>query len=175
MATKYFIVLEDDEGIDVLKVVSGMDVVILMGSKSDLDFAKKIGDTLEDLGVNYTYRVASAHKTPKKVLKILEEYKDVIYITVAGRSNALSGFVDANTTSPVIACPPYSSKFGGMDVLSSLRMPSGVAPAVVLEPENAALLAVKILAVGRPELREKIESSQEKARDKLEDADSGLG
>ncbi len=149
-----------------------MDVVILMGSKSDLDFAEKIGETLEDYGVEYTYRVASAHKTPRKVLKILEEYDNVVYITVAGRSNALSGFVDANTTSPVIACPPYSSKFGGMDVLSSLRMPSGVAPAVVLEPVNAAFLALKILSVGSPDLREKIESSQKKARDKLEDADS---
>lgn len=152
-----------------------MDVVILMGSKSDLDFAKKIGDSLEDFNIEYTYRVASAHKTPQKVLQILEEHENVVYITVAGRSNALSGFVDANTTSPVIACPPYSSKFGGMDVLSSLRMPSGVAPGVVLEPENAALLAVKILAVGRPEIKEKIKSSQKKARDKLEYADSEFG
>ncbi len=149
-----------------------MDVVILMGSKSDYDFAQKIGDTLKDFNVEYTFRVASAHKTPQKVLQILGEYDNVIYITVAGRSNALSGFVDANTTSPVIACPPYSSKFGGMDVLSSLRMPSGVASAVVLEPENAALLAVKILAVGRPEMEEKIQNSQKKVRDKLEYADS---
>lgn len=151
-----------------------MDVVILMGSESDLDFAKKIGGALKDFDVEFTYRIASAHKTPQKVLQILEEYKNVVYITVAGRSNALSGFVDANTVSPVIACPPYSSKFCGLDVLSSLRMPSGVAPAVVLEPENAALLALKILAVGNPQMGEKIEDSQNKARDKLEYADSEL-
>lgn len=152
-----------------------MDVVILMGSKSDFDFAKEIGDTLKDFNVDYAYRVASAHKTPQKVLKILEEYTNVVYITVAGRSNALSGFVDANTTSPVIACPPYSSKFSGMDVLSSLRMPSGVSPAVVLEPENAAMLAVKIIAMRAPEIRDKIEQSQKSARDKLEYADSEFG
>lgn len=152
-----------------------MDIVILMGSKSDFDFAKKIGDTLEDFNVDYAYRVASAHKTPQKVLKILEEYTNVIYITVAGRSNALSGFVDANTTSPVIACPPYSSKFSGMDVLSSLRMPSGVSPAVVLEPESAAMLAVKIIAMRAPEIRDKIEQTQKSARDKLEYADSEFG
>jgi len=60
---------------------------------------------------------------------------------VAGRSNALSGFLDAQVTAPVIACPPASEAFGGMDILSSLRMPRGVAPLVVLEPENAALAA----------------------------------
>ncbi|MFO7966754.1 MAG: AIR carboxylase family protein [Archaeoglobaceae archaeon] len=151
-----------------------MDVVILLGSKSDLDFAKRIGDALDGFNVEYCFRVASAHKTPQKVLQILEDYQNVVYITVAGRSNALSGFVDANTTSPVIACPPYSSKFGGMDVLSSLRMPSGVAPGVVLEPENAALMASKILAVKSPEIREKIENTQKIASDKLESADSEL-
>lgn len=149
-----------------------MDVVILMGSKSDFDFAKNIGDTLDDFNVEYIYRVASAHKTPQKVLQITEEYKNVVYITVAGRSNALSGFVDANTTSPVIACPPYSSKFGGMDIISSLRMPSGVAPKVVLEPENAALAAVKIIALKDPEIQKKIEEFQKKGREKLENADS---
>lgn len=149
-----------------------MDVVILMGSKSDFDFAKNIGDTLDDFNVEYIYRVASAHKTPQKVLQITEEYKNVVYITVAGRSNALSGFVDANTTSPVIACPPYSSKLGGMDIISSLRMPSGVASKVVLEPENAALAAVKIIALKDPEIQKKIEEFQKKGREKLENADS---
>lgn len=151
-----------------------MDVVILMGSRSDLDFAHKVGSALEEFGVKYTYRVASAHKTPQKVLQILEDFENAVYITIAGRSNALSGFVDANVFSPVIACPPYSNKFGGMDVLSSLRMPSGVSPMVVLEPENAALAAVKILAVGNPELRKKIEKAQNKEKEKIEEADKGV-
>ena len=60
--------------------------------------------------MDYEFRVASAHKTPQKVLEILKEFEaeKVVYVTVAGRSNALSAFVDANTSKPVIACPPYS-------------------------------------------------------------------
>ena len=85
-----------------------------------------------------------------------------MYITVAGRSNALSGMVDANVTAPVIACPPYSDRFGGADLYSSLRMPSGVAPAVVLEPDGAALLAAKILALGDPALREQVAAAQQR-------------
>ena len=73
-----------------------------------------------------------------------------VYITVAGRSNALSGFTDGAVSAPVIACPPPSEAFGGADIYSSLRMPSGIAPAVVLEPANAALLAAKILGLGDP-------------------------
>ena len=71
----------------------------------------------------------------RRLLDVLAEYEASgevgVYITVAGRSNALSGMADANVTAPVIACPPYSDKYGGADLYSSLRMPSGVAPAVV--------------------------------------------
>ncbi|AEA47266.1 5-(carboxyamino)imidazole ribonucleotide mutase [Archaeoglobus veneficus] len=151
-----------------------MDVVILMGSKSDMEFAKRIGKTLEKFGVEFCYRIASAHKTPEKVLEILKEYDDAVFITVAGRSNALSGFVDANTVSPVIACPPYSDRFAGMDILSSLRMPSGVAPLVVLEPENAAIAAVKILAIKRHELREMVAEYQRQKRLEIEEADANI-
>ncbi len=148
-----------------------MEVVIIMGSKADVEFSRKIAKVLDEFGISYTMRVASAHKTPEKVLKILKEYKDALFITVAGRSNALSGFVDANTTSPVIACPPYSDKFSGLDVLSSLRMPSGVAPMVVLEPENAALAAAKILALKNEKLRKKVEEYQKKKKEEVESAD----
>jgi len=154
--------------------VRGVDAVILMGSKSDLEFSNRIAKVLEEFGVGYVMRIASAHKTPEKVLEILREYDDAVFITVAGRSNALSGFVDANTVNPVIACPPYSSKFSGMDILSSLRMPSGVAPLVVLEPENAALAAVKILAMKDRSLREKIRDYQEKKKREVLEADEEI-
>jgi 5-(carboxyamino)imidazole ribonucleotide mutase len=125
------------------------DVVIIMGSKGDLERARKAAEALTKLGLSYDLRVASAHKSPAYLLQILHEYEQDdarrVYITIAGRSNALSGFVDAAVRAPVIACPPYSEAFGGVDIYSSLRMPSGVAPAVVLEPEGAALLAAKIL------------------------------
>jgi 5-(carboxyamino)imidazole ribonucleotide mutase/phosphoribosylaminoimidazole-succinocarboxamide synthase len=131
--------------------MSGPRVVIILGSKSDLEHGKAIRSALAEFGVEGELRVASAHKSPAHLLRVLEEYERAggprVYITVAGRSNALSGLVDAQVAAPVIACPPYSDRFGGGDIWSSLRMPSGVAPAVVLEPAGAALLAVKMLGL----------------------------
>jgi phosphoribosylcarboxyaminoimidazole (NCAIR) mutase len=79
--------------------------------------------------------------------------------------------VDAAVLAPVIACPPYSDKFGGSDLYSSLRTPSGVAPAVVLEPVNAALFAAKILSIDNPQLKAKVAKMQENQRQRLFDAD----
>lgn len=115
-------------------------------------------------------RIASVHKVPLKVLEIIKEYEkeEVVFITVAGRSNALSGFVDANTSKPVLACPPYSDRFAGVDIFSTLRMPYSVAPLTVLEPEQAGLAACKILAIKYKELSEKIEAYQKEKREELE-------
>jgi 5-(carboxyamino)imidazole ribonucleotide mutase len=123
--------------------------VIIMGSEKDLDFSNQIAKSLKSLGVIYEFRVASAHKTPEKVLEILREFESekVVFITVAGRSNALSAFADANTLKPVIACPPYSEKFAGVDIYSSLRVPSGIGSLVTIEPEGAAIATAKIFAL----------------------------
>jgi len=141
-----------------------MLVVILMGSRADLPFVEKICAALDRFGIPWERRVASAHKSPRHLLDLLAHYESdprpKVYITVAGRSNALSGLVDANVVAPVIACPPYSDRFAGVDVFSSLRMPSGVAPAVVLEPEGAALLAAKVLAGHDSALRERVRDYQ---------------
>jgi len=109
-------------------------------------------------------------------LEIIQEYEkeDVVFVTVAGRSNALSGFVDANTSRPVIACPPYSDKFAGMDILSTLRMPSGVSPLVVLEPEQAGLAVAKIFALRDRELEERIRVYQEEKKREIEEDDRSL-
>src|SRR5689334_4371721 len=146
-------------------------VIILMGSKSDEAHCEKIAETAKSLGLEVITRVGSAHKTPVHALSILREYEDdprpKVYITVAGRSNALSGFTDGSVAVPVIACPPASESFGGADVYSSLRMPSGIAPAVVLEPANAALLAAKIFGVTDREIREQVKASQKRAADRI--------
>ena len=84
-----------------------------------------------------------------------------VYITVTGRSNALSGIVDASVLTPVIICPPYSTTFNGIDVFSSLRMPSGVCPMLVQDPENAGLAAAKILSVYDPLLRDALQAYHE--------------
>jgi 5-(carboxyamino)imidazole ribonucleotide mutase len=148
-------------------------IIILMGSERDLEFCREIAKSLKTLGLDYSFRVGSAHKTPEKVLKTLKEYEKekVVYITVAGRSNALSAFVDANTTKPVIACPPYSDKFAGTDIYSSLRVPSGVASLVTIEPEGAALAAAKILAVEDKELEKRIQEYQQAKKSEIEKAD----
>ena len=148
-------------------------VIILTGSERDLDFCNEIAKHLKSLGLEYLLRVGSAHKTPEKVLKIIKEYEKqkVVYVTVAGRSNALSAFVDANTTKPVIACPPYSEKYCGADIYSSLRVPSGVASVVTIEPEGAALAAAKMLAVQDEELEKRISDYQQSKKRDIEKAD----
>jgi len=155
-----------------------MRVIIIMGSPADEPFSRQIATMLESLGIAWEMRVASAHKVPQAVLDMLAVYEadpsPKVYVTVAGRSNALSGLVDAQVSAPVIACPPYSDRFAGGDLLSSLRLPSGVAPAVVLEPEAAALLAAKMLGLTDPELRQQIEEMQAAQRQRLLDADAAL-
>ena len=136
--------------------------VIVMGSERDLDFSRQIAKYLKLLGVDYEYRVASAHKTPEAVLEILREFESekVIYVTIAGRSNALSAFIDGNTSKPVIACPPYSEKYGGADIYSSLRVPSGIGSVVTIEPEGAAIATAKILALEDLEVLARIKDYQ---------------
>ena len=153
-------------------------VVILMGSKADMEHCTKISNACEGFGLETVLRIASAHKTPEHALSILREYeadeRPKVYITVAGRSNALSGFTDGSVNAPVIACPPPSDSFGGADVYSSLRMPSGIAPAVVLEPFNAALLAAKIFGVANVEVREQVKLSQKRAAEKIVEDDASV-
>jgi 5-(carboxyamino)imidazole ribonucleotide mutase/phosphoribosylaminoimidazole-succinocarboxamide synthase len=153
-------------------------VVILMGSKADLEHCNKITDACKQFGLEIVTRIGSAHKTAEHALRILHEYESdprpKVYITVAGRSNALSGFTDGAVSAPVIACPPSSDSFGGADVYSSLRMPSGIAPAVVLEPVNAALLAAKILGQADDEVREQVKAYQKRQADKILEDDGSL-
>jgi 5-(carboxyamino)imidazole ribonucleotide mutase/phosphoribosylaminoimidazole-succinocarboxamide synthase len=149
-----------------------------MGSKSDLDHGQKIATALSAFGIESEIRVASAHKAAVYCLELLNHYEGLarpkVYVTIAGRSNALSGLVDAHIASPSIACPPASNSFGGADVFSSLRMPSGVAPAVVLDAGNTALLAAKIFALQDPTIAALVKSAQDGHRNKVIDSDREL-
>jgi 5-(carboxyamino)imidazole ribonucleotide mutase len=146
--------------------------VLIMGSEKDFEFCREIAKHLKALGVDFEFRVASAHKTPEKVLAILLEFEKekIVYVTVAGRSNALSGFVDANTSKPVIACPLYSEKFGGADIYSSLRVPSGIGTTVTIEPEGAAIAAAKALALDDKDLEKRVKDYQAAKKKELEKA-----
>jgi 5-(carboxyamino)imidazole ribonucleotide mutase len=149
-------------------------VIIIMGSKADLAQAQAAAKTLKALEISCQMRVCSAHKATRRLLQLLQEYEQtgpLVYITIAGRSNALSAVVDANTRYPVIACPPYSDRFGGMDILSSLRLPSGIASPTILEPEGAALLAAKMLALSDPQLAQRLDNYRQRLTTELEQAD----
>src|SRR5579872_6555476 len=151
-------------------------VGIIMGSAADAPHADRITKALEGLGIPSRRHVASAHKTPTYALQRVQQLDNmlgrVVYVTIAGRSNALSAFVDAATANPVIACPPIGSSFGGMDVLSSLHLPSGIGSTVVLEPENAALAAAKILAVDDTVLYGRVLVTQWRNRVQVMEGDS---
>ena len=122
-----------------------------MGSTSDEPHAKKITDKLDEYGITWEQHAASAHKQPLKVLKILEENKNeknIVYITIAGRSNALSGFVAANSESPTIGCPPFSDKSDMLVIIhSTLQMPSQTPVLTVIDPGSCALAVKRIFGV----------------------------
>ena len=155
-------------------------LIVVMGSKRDLPFARRIGDFLlrEDFPVRYEYNVCSAHKTLGTLIKKLENYEksgdDIVYITVAGLSDALSGTIAGYSKCPVIACPPDSKKYGWTKVFSSMITPEGVAVLFVSEPENAALAAVKILALSNHLLYEKIARYQQKKKEEVIEADKEI-
>ena len=155
-----------------------MRVVILMGSKADLKHTDRIEAVLREFGVNVDRRIASAHKVPRKLLDVIAEYdssdEPLVYVAVAGRSNALSGVLDWATLRPVITCPPPSESFGGADLWSSLRMPSGIATPTILEPEGAALLAVKMLAFADPALKERLQAYRSDMAAKLDADDAAV-
>ena len=125
-----------------------MKVVLILGSTSDEGHAQKITSSLDEFGIAWDQHVASAHKQPRKVLEILDanaNEESIVYVTIAGRSNALSGFVAANSEFPTIGCPPFSDK---MDMLvnihSTLQMPSNTPVITVLDPGNCALAIKRI-------------------------------
>jgi len=155
-------------------------IVVLVGSASDIPFAHRVEDFLREsrFPVKCEYRVGSAHRNPEKLLNDLKGYEqskdNIVYITVAGLSDALSSVVAGSTTSPVIACPPDIEKHGLPKVFSTVMTPKGVAVALVPEPENAALAAVKILALSDSSLKRRVGEYRERVREAVVKADVGL-
>lgn len=125
-------------------------VPIIVGSEKDIDTAKQIQKHLESFKLESIIRVCSAHKSCVNLLKILKTYEInenvKTYITIAGKSNALSALVDGNSVKPIISCPPIKDS-NIHDLYSSVSMPSGIVPLTILGTENAALAAAKIYAL----------------------------
>ncbi|MDA1209109.1 MAG: 5-(carboxyamino)imidazole ribonucleotide mutase [bacterium] len=138
-----------------------MLVTFLLGSKSDTEFTEKIAAELDAFGVPHQIIVASAHKVPEKVVEVINQLnadpQPQVVITVVGMSNGLGGVTAGSCIHPVVNCPPYASLEEYMvDFNSNVRMPSDVPVMTVLHPKNAALSAIKILAEGDNELKEKV-------------------
>jgi phosphoribosylaminoimidazole-succinocarboxamide synthase len=136
-------------------------VSILMGSPSDHAVADQVVQILDKYGVPSRVRVASAHKVPEKVLSIVQEYNEsaqpVVHITIAGRSNGLSGVTAANAVHPVIALPAFKDHGDYLvNIHSSIQMPSETPVMTVVDPGNAALAAIRILAMADAGLRERV-------------------
>jgi 5-(carboxyamino)imidazole ribonucleotide mutase len=153
-------------------------IVVLMGSKSDLPFAQKIADFLaaEQFTAKCEYTVSSAHRTPDRLIQKLREYEkagdNIVFVTVAGLSDALSGVVAGFSLFPVIACPPDIEKYGPLKAFSSVMTPTGVPVLLASKPENAALAAVKILALENPSLRREVEAYILRNKRKASEADT---
>ena len=150
-------------------------VGILMGSKSDLGVMKKAAKVLEELGITYEMKVASAHRTPR----LVEEYVTTarerglkVIIAGAGMAAHLAGAVAANTTLPVIGVPIDASPLNGLDsLLATVQMPPGIPVATVAigKPgaKNAAYLAAQIIAVSDSGIRRRLEEARRKEAEKI--------
>ncbi|MFW5780183.1 MAG: 5-(carboxyamino)imidazole ribonucleotide mutase [Bacillota bacterium] len=148
-------------------------VAIVMGSKNDFSVVKQAVHTLKDFGVEAEVRVLSAHRTPDEAHKLAttaEERGIEVIIGCAGKAAHLAGVLAANSILPVIGLPIKSSTMDGLDsLLSTVQMPAGIPVATVAinGSENAALLAVQIMANKHPELKKKIKDYKEKMKQKI--------
>ena len=148
-------------------------VGIVMGSDSDLPVLEKAANTLKNFGVPYEMHGYSAHRTPQEAHDFAanaEKNGFGVLIAAAGKAAHLAGSIAANTTLPVIGIPVKSSTLDGLDaLLSTVQMPSGIPVATVAidGAENAALLAVEILAVSDKELKEKLAAARKAAYEKV--------
>ncbi len=143
-------------------------VQILMGSKSDIEVARKAKAVLDEFDVSVGMAVASAHRTPKRVETIVNECGADVFIAIAGLSAALPGVVAATTMKPVIGIP-VSGKMSLDSLLSVVQMPPGIPVAGVGldRGENAAILAVQILSISDKSLQEKMAAYRSKMAEKV--------
>jgi phosphoribosylamine--glycine ligase len=155
-----------------------VDVLILMGSDSDAPVMQAAVEILRELGVSCEMTVASAHRSPERVMRLVREAPArgvKAFIVGAGAAAHLAGVVAAHTTMPVIGVPIDSSALKGLDaLLSTVQMPPGVPVATVSIGKpgatNAGVLAAQILAVGDESLRGRLEAYKKKLADKVEEA-----
>ena len=137
-------------------------VAVVCGSKSDLPLLQATQATLQQFDIGHEVRVLSAHRTPAELLRFVSEAPSrgvEVFIAAAGGAAHLAGVIAAHTTAPVIGLPVPSQHLSGLDsLLSIVQMPKGVPVATVAigGAENAAILAVQVLALKYPELSQRL-------------------
>lgn len=143
-----------------------MSIQIVLGSKSDMRVAEKAIEVLKELGIKYRLTVASAHRTPELVDKLVENADAEVFIAIAGLSAALPGVIAARTLKPVIGVP-VSGALNLDAILSVVQMPPGIPVAGVGldRGDNAALLAAEILALKDERVRKALAGYRQKLRD----------
>ena len=148
-------------------------VALIMGSESDLPVVEKAIGRLSDFGVPCDVHVFSAHRTPVEAAQFAQSARDNgfgVIIAAAGKAAHLAGVLASKTALPVIGIPIKSSTLDGLDsLLSTVQMPKGVPVATVAidGSENAALLAIQMMSIKYPELREKIKAYKLKMEEEI--------
>jgi 5-(carboxyamino)imidazole ribonucleotide mutase len=131
-----------------------VDVAVIMGSQSDQNIADKVTSVLKDYKVSYELQVISAHRNPARLDEYVMNTDAKVFIAIAGLAAALPGVIASKTLKPVIGVP-VESKLGGLDaLLSMVQMPKGIPVATVGvdNGQNAAFLAIRILAINDAKL-----------------------
>lgn len=148
-------------------MVVAMKIQLILGSKSDMPIAEKAKTILDEFSVEYDITIASAHRAPEIVKSIIEHNDADVFIGIAGLAAALPGIIASHTTKPVIGVP-VSGKINLDSILSIIQMPPGVPVAAVGldRGDNAALLAVEILAIKDKKLENELKIYREQMRKK---------
>ncbi len=157
-------------------------VAIVMGSKSDYEIMKESAKILNLFGIPYEVRIISAHRTPDRAHSFAttaEEMGIQLIIAAAGKAAHLAGVLAALTTLPVLGVPMTTSDLGGLDsLLSMVQMPSGIPVGTTAigkaGAQNAALLAVSILALADPQIRAELKMYRQRMRLEVEAADDEI-
>ncbi len=153
-----------------------MRVSIIMGSISDREIADKVVKKLKEFDVHYEVKVISAHRALDLLKNYVENAQEEseVFIGIAGKAAHLAGVIAGITTRPVIGIPVKSSLMDGLDsLLSTVQMPSGVPVATVAVNggENAAILAVQMLALKDKELQEKLDNFKKTMAEKIKNTE----
>jgi len=155
-----------------------IDVLILMGSESDAEIMSAAGEALKGLGLTSEMTVASAHRSPARVLRLVGEAPArgvKVFIVGAGAAAHLAGVVAAHTILPVIGVPIDSSALKGLDaLLSTVQMPPGVPVATVAIGKpgatNAGILAAQMIALADPAVAARLRDHKKMLEEKVEAA-----